>query len=61
MTYKNALKVNIGDTLLAKDGYKFVVEKITEESNAANTEKYIRFTGKCNSGFQVFYLHKQII
>ena len=60
MTLKNALKVKVGDNLNAKDGYSFAVEKITEESNAANTERYIKFFGMSTRGIQVFYTHKQI-
>ena len=60
MTYKNALKVKIGDTLYAKDGFAFVVEKITDESNEANTEHYKRFSGMSNRGIQVSYIHKKI-
>lgn len=60
MTYKNAKKITIGDTLHSKDGYTFTVNKITESSNAANTEQYVNFTGVCTRGFDVFYNHKQL-
>lgn len=60
MTYNKALKVQIGDTLYSKDGYGFIVDRITEESNAANTEKYLRFHGNSTRGIYVSYRHKVI-
>lgn len=60
MTYNKALKVKIGDTLHSKDGYGFVVDKITWENNATNTEQYLRFHGNSTRGIYVSYRHKQI-
>lgn len=60
LTYGNAKRVKIGDTLNSKDGYRFTVSKITEESNAANTEQYVVFSGISTRGIDVFYNHKQI-
>ncbi len=60
MTYKNALKVKICDTLSSKDRYIFTVVKITEESNAANTEKYLRFHGMSTRSIRVSYVHKNV-
>lgn len=60
MTYNKALKVQIGDTLYSKDGYEFIVDGITFESNAANTEQYLRFYGNTTRGLHVSYRHKQI-
>lgn len=60
MTYKKALEIKIGDVLSSKDGYRFTVDKITEESNVANTEKYLKFSGVSTRGIDVFYTHKQL-
>jgi hypothetical protein len=60
MTYNKALKVKIGDILHAKDGYTFTVDKIIEETNVANTEKFLKFFGKSTRGIDVFYTHKNI-
>jgi hypothetical protein len=60
MTYKNALKVKLGDVLHSKDGWSFTVNEITEKSNAANTEKYLCFKGITKRGIFVFYNHKEI-
>lgn len=60
MTYKNAKKITIGDKIQSKDGYIFIVNRIEETTNAANTEKYIVFYGTSTRGFDVFYNHKQI-
>ena len=60
MTYKNALRVNIGDILHSKDGYIFTVNDIKESSNVANTEKYIQFTGITTRNIAVTYDHKSV-
>lgn len=61
MTFKNAEKVKIGDSIRSKDGYKFTVNRIEEKTNAANTEKYLVFYGKSTRGIDVYYNHKQVI
>ena len=61
MTYKKAEKVKIGDSIRSKDGYTFIVDRIEEKTNAANTEKYIVFYGTSTRGIDVYYNHKQII
>ena len=53
MTFKNAEKVKIGDSIRSKDGYKFTVNRIEEKTNAANTEKYLVFYGKSTRGIDV--------
>jgi len=61
MTYKKAMKIKVGDSIRSKDGYTFIVSKIEEKTNVANTEKYILFYGTSTRGIDVFYNHKQII
>lgn len=61
MTYKKAEKIKIGDRIRSKDGYTFIVNKIEEKTNEANTEKYIVFYGLSTRGIDVFYNHKQVI
>lgn len=61
MTYKNAKKIKVGDSVRSKDGYAFTVNKIEETTNVANTEKYVVFHGTSTRGIDVFYNHKQVI
>lgn len=61
MTFKNAEKVKIGDSIRSKDGYTFTVNRIEEKTNAANTEKYLVFYGKSTRGIDVYYNHKRVI
>lgn len=60
MTYKNAHKVNVGDTIKSKDNVVFKVNEIKRKANAANTEQYIVFCGITSEGIKVNYNHKQI-
>lgn len=60
MTYVSAKSVKIGDTLRAKDGYLFTVEKIEEKTDEANINNYLVFKGTCDRGFLVHYDHKKI-
>lgn len=60
MTYKNAKKVKLGDSIESKDGFHFIVNEIRLETNAANTEQYIVFYGVTSKGIKVHYNHKQI-
>lgn len=61
MTYKNAKKIRIGNSVHSKDGYTFTVNRIKETTNAANTEKYIVFYGTTTKGIDVYYNHKQLV
>lgn len=61
MTYKNAKKVKIGDSICSKDGYTFIVSRIEEKTNSANIEKYLVFYGRSTRGIDVSYNHKKIV
>lgn len=60
MTFKEAEKVKIGDTLYSKDGYCFVVGNIETRRNVAYTRQYLFFKGISTRGIEVGYDHKQI-
>jgi hypothetical protein len=60
MTYQNAMRVQVGDKLRAKDGYMFTVERIEEKTDEANINRYFVFRGISDRGIAVYYNHKNI-